>query len=198
MSNQIRHNMVSQAINEAQLANPGNDINETYERKVQHIQNNQAINENEKKEAIRQLSEYKDIKNFFELKEQTYPCDICGRSGFTIVNCEHCVRDALKTNFNSWTSDNDIIDDAIKEAQMKCPMPSIFPEWIEYQQFENVKYLTQGGCAKIWKATWKKGYIKSFDKEHRQFIRSKPGYVVLKQLANSNKATQEYLKEVTL
>ena len=198
MTDEIRRNMVIQAINEAQFANPGGNINETYEGTIKHIHNNQSINEKEKEEAIRLITVTKDRENFFRLKEETYPCDICSKAGFTILNCEHCVRDTLQKNFNSWTSGNDIIDNAIKQAQLNCPIPRYISEWIKYEDFEDVEYLTEGGCAKIWTATWKKGFIQSYDKEQRQFIRSGPFRVVLKQLANSKKAIDEFLKEVIL
>ncbi|CAB4380732.1 unnamed protein product [Rhizophagus irregularis] len=32
-------------------------------------------------------------------------------------------------------------------------------EWIEYDRFENVEYLTKGGFGTIYKAIWKDGYM---------------------------------------
>src|SRR5579883_2240430 len=141
MTDKIQWNLAFQARDEAHLINPGN-INENYEKRINHIKKNESINEKEKKEAIKATTKDKDRQNFFELKQITYPCDICGQAGFTVMNCEHCVRDRLSANFTSWTSGNDIIDHAIQEAQTKCPIPSRFPEWIEYQDIENVKHLT--------------------------------------------------------
>ena len=192
----IREDMVIQAVNEAQFAYSGSNLNESYQEGIKHIRNNQSLNEKEKERAISYVTRYKDHYNYFTLKEDTYPCEICGREGFTILQCEHCVRDALEKNFASWTSGNDIIDNAIQETQTKCPIPGKLTEWIPYKDLANVRFLTQGGCANIWTATWKKGYFKSFDKEHRQLVRGGPDRVVLKQLANSKNATEEYLKEV--
>jgi len=197
MPDEIRKDMVTQAIDQAQFANSGN-VNQSYQGRIDHIQNNQLINDKEKEAAIRTITVNKDFVNFMELKEQTYPCDICSRAGFTILNCEHCVRDALRSDFSSWTSGNDAIDNAIKEAQETCPLPERTSEWIDYEDLEDVKYLTKGGCANIWTAIWTKGLIESLDKERRQFMRSEPWHVVLKQLANSNNPNEEFLKEVTL
>src|SRR5579859_5338577 len=122
MTDQIRWNLVYQAIDQAQFANSGN-VNESYQSEVYHIRNNQLLSDQEKEEAIQTLTETKDCENFMRLKEQTYQCNICGQAGFTILNCEHCVRAALKSDFNLWTSGNITIDNAIQEAQSRCPLP---------------------------------------------------------------------------
>src|SRR4051812_39904567 len=103
MTDQIRWNIVAQAIDNASFANRNNNLNKSYLARIKHIQNNELLNAKEKEEAIRQITETKDLRNFFELKEQTYSCNMCGREGFTILNCEHCVKDALQSNFTSWT-----------------------------------------------------------------------------------------------
>ncbi|RHZ80392.1 hypothetical protein Glove_136g69 [Diversispora epigaea] len=39
-------------------------------------------------------------------------------------------------------------------------------EWIEYDQFENIEHLTEGGCTTIYTAIWKDGYYAKWDLEN--------------------------------
>src|SRR5579883_2193492 len=98
MTDKIRYNIVSQAINQAQFASPGNNINERYQSEVDHIRNNQLLSDKEKEKAIDRITKTKDRENFSRLKGQTYQCNICGQAGFTILNCEYCVRAALESD----------------------------------------------------------------------------------------------------
>ena len=38
--------------------------------------------------------------------------------------------------------------------------------WIEYDKFENIEYLAEGGFGTVYKATWKDGSIKYWDSEN--------------------------------
>ncbi|UZO11897.1 uncharacterized protein OCT59_003450 [Rhizophagus irregularis] len=76
-------------------------------------------------------------------------------------------------------------------------------EWIEYDRFENIEYLTKGGFGTIYKAIWKDGYIKSWDFENNKWTRSKyycrkyenfP--VILKCLLDSQDITSDFLREI--
>jgi len=46
-------------------------------------------------------------------------------------------------------------------------------EWIEYDRFENIEYLTKGGFATTFKAIWKDGDINYWDSENNRWIRKK-------------------------
>ncbi|GBB91948.1 hypothetical protein RclHR1_19410001, partial [Rhizophagus clarus] len=77
--------------------------------------------------------------------------------------------------------------------------------WIEYDRFENVEYLVEGGFGTIYKAIWKDGYIKEWDFENNQWKRGKiwcenyENYpVILKCLHNSQDITAEFLREIEL
>ncbi|UZO20932.1 uncharacterized protein OCT59_013341 [Rhizophagus irregularis] len=76
-------------------------------------------------------------------------------------------------------------------------------EWIEYDRFENIEYLTKGGFGTIYKAIWKDGYIRSWDFENNKWTRSKSYIktyenfpVVLKCLHNSQDITSDFLREI--
>ncbi|GBB97954.1 hypothetical protein RclHR1_03100016 [Rhizophagus clarus] len=100
---------------------------------------------------------------------------------------------------------NHEVDKFIQKSQLKVKNSDEILEWIEYDRFENVKYLTKGGFATIYKAIWKDGYIKSWDSKNNQWKRSKywcKGYenypVVLRCLHNSHDITAEFLREIEL
>jgi len=184
------------ALDQAQFATAGKDFNEIYEGAIQHIQNNNMLTNEEKDEAKERFTQIKDHQNLLFLKGPTYPCNKCGKAGYTILSCEHCIRDTLESKFSTWSSGNDIIDDAIQESQTKLLMPTCIIEWIEYKDLIKVKYLAEGGCSKIYTATWTKGFYEAFDNEKKEFIRSRPLVVILKQLDNSHNPNKEFLNEV--
>ena len=152
----------------------------------------------EKNEVKDQIIKYKDDQNLLFLKGPKYQCDICGKEGYTISFCEHCARETLQSKFSTWTSGNDVIDNVIREAQIKDPTPGCIIEWIQYEDLSNVKYFAEGGCSKIYTATWTKGFFEKYEKEKKEFIRSIPQVVILKQLDNSHNPDKEFLKEVIL
>ena len=71
-------------------------------------------------------------------------------------------------------------------------------EWIEYDRFENIEYITKGGFGKIYKANWKDGYIDSWNYETNQWNRIEYMFVALKCLNNSKDITLEFLNEVNI
>ena len=71
-------------------------------------------------------------------------------------------------------------------------------EWIDYDRFEDVKYLAKGGFGTTYKAAWKDGYIKYWDAENNQWERSEESEnkVALKCLHDSRDIKVEFLREV--
>ena len=195
MATALRWGLIHLARNQAMFVNPGN-VNETYEAEMRHIENNDSLTNEEKDKAKDKIIEFKDYQNLLFLKGPKYRCDICGKEGYTISFCEHCARETLQSKFSTWTSGNDVIDNAIREAQIKDPRPGSIIEWIEYEDLTDVKYFAEGGCSKIYTATWTKGFFEKYEKAKKEFIRSIPQVVILKQLDNSNNPDKEFLKEV--
>ncbi|EXX61682.1 hypothetical protein RhiirA1_470174 [Rhizophagus irregularis] len=62
----------------------------------------------------------------------------------TAYNWCQCI---IQQNFKNWTSGNHEIDKFIQKAQLNY-WGSF--EWIEYNRFENVKYLAKGGFGTIY------------------------------------------------
>jgi hypothetical protein len=110
--------------------------------------------------------------------------------------CEHCVRNYLKANFSNWTSGNDNIDNLLQECQMKVITPEQVPEWIPYNNLQNIEYLTEGGCSEIYTAVWINGKYNEWDFKEQQLKRLGEQYVVLKRLENVENANRSWFEEV--
>ena len=192
----MRWDLIAQVIDESQLVTPGKDANEQYEGQLKYIQNNEQLTQAEKEQTKEVITLIKDYANLLQLKGPTYLCERCNQQSLTISNCEHCVRNILKAQFNNWTSGNESIDKTIQECQLKCPFHDRIIEWIPYEDLVDVAYKTKGVSSSIYTATWSKGLIHNFDKERQQFIRSEPWSVILKRITKSDKPNEKFLKEV--
>lgn len=191
--------LINKAMHEAQVAlNFVGNVNETYSAEINHIENNSYLTEEEKEKAKLSVTKDKDIENLLRLKGPVYPCDQCGRLGYTIENCEHCLKDSLRKEFSNWSSGNPTIDNAIRESQMALPLPEHIIEWIPHDDLTDIQYKTKGGFASIYLATWEKGSIISFDKKNLTFERDGTEYVVLKRLNGSNNSDMKFLDEVKI
>ena len=102
----------------------------------------------------------------------------------------------ISTKFQNWTNGDHDVYEFIQKAQLKATTLSRIVEWIEYDRFENVEYLAKGGFGTTYKATWKDGFITSWDSKNNQLKRKENCRVALKCLHNSQDITVEFLKEV--
>ncbi|CAG8524596.1 3577_t:CDS:2 [Ambispora leptoticha] len=91
-----------------------------------------------------------------------------------------------------WTSKNKKIDEIIKEAQLES-----FFEWVEYEEFDKIELIAEGGFGSVSKAIWNSGYVISFNKTQRKLVRAGPSLVALKMLFNSNNANCNTIQEVS-
>jgi hypothetical protein len=97
--------------------------------------------------------------------------------------CNHvCNTIIFQQNFENWTSGNVDIDKFIQNTQLSAHNfdANEALEWIPYDSFYDIKYITRGGYGKVYKATWK----------HQNMI------VALKSLNNSKNITLEFMNEV--
>ena len=106
--------------------------------------------------------------------------------------CQPCDSKRFQQNFKNWTSGNSDIDKLIQESQLNAERNVEFLEWIEYDRFENIEYITKGGFGKVYKANWKDGYISSWNHETNQWKRYKNKLVALKSLNNSKDITWNF------
>jgi hypothetical protein len=57
-------------------------------------------------------------------------------------------------------------------------------EWIPYEKFQDIKYLTKGGCSEIYTAIWIDGHYIEWNPKQKQLKRFGTQKVVLKGLGN--------------
>ncbi|PKC63694.1 hypothetical protein RhiirA1_422458 [Rhizophagus irregularis] len=69
-------------------------------------------------------------------------------------------------------------------------------EWIPYNNFQNIEFLTRGGCADIYTADWIGSRYKNWNPEQQQLILSNTiRKVVLKKLENIESANRSWFDE---
>ncbi|EXX51081.1 Skm1p [Rhizophagus irregularis DAOM 197198w] len=172
-----------------------NNQHKQYEFKKQIILVDDSLTENEKSEAIRLLTRLYDMDKVFLNEGTKRICENCNKECLATLFCEHCVRNYLKANFLNWTSRNDDIDNLVQECQLKTLGPSYIIEWIPYNNFQNIKYLTKGGCSEIYTATWINGRYDKWDSKEQRLERRGRQNVVLKRLENVENANQNWFEE---
>jgi hypothetical protein len=108
--------------------------------------------------------------------------------------CQSCISNHFQQNFKNWTSGNHDVDEFIQKAQLNAKSCNQIIEWIDYDKFENVEYLAEGGFGTVFKAVWKDGLWEM--NNDCQLERDGGTKVALKCLHNSQGITAEFLKEV--
>ncbi|CAG8733049.1 14809_t:CDS:2 [Gigaspora margarita] len=191
----MREELITCLINDIYTNAQGDDWNEIYGELIYSLENSTILSEEEKNFAIKESTW---DKNFFNMNKKgpKYICSKCEKSGYTIDDCEHCLRDCLSKDFGNWTSGSSKIDEAIREAQIQMPLPRALTEWIPYTHLENIKFFKQGGCSSIYTATWINGLITSFNKKKQMFERTPNISVALKYLKGSATANDRFLNEL--
>jgi hypothetical protein len=149
--------------------------------------------------SIYGLTQNPNTKDYIMVLEDEY-CEKCGNQ-YTQKQkfrkwCKQCQINGLKENFKYWTSENEKVDNFIKEMQLKInSCNDIVVEWIPYDHFDNIKKIGTGGFATVYLATWKDGLLQynNYRKEYERFSNE---WVALKCLHNSQNITNEFLNEV--
>ncbi|CAG8676609.1 13101_t:CDS:2, partial [Acaulospora morrowiae] len=70
-----------------------------------------------------------------------------------------------------------------------------FLEFIPYEEFSSVENIGRGEFSQVYRATWNKGRLRSWNKNNGDFARFPPETVALKVLDNSRGMNSEFLKE---
>ena len=174
-------------------------IDKRHEFRVQFILADESLTNDEKTEAIRLLTKNYDRDKVIDNDGTKRTCENCNQECFATLYCEYCVRNYLKENFSNWTSGNDDIDNLIQKCQMETSDPAGVVEWIPYNNLQNIKYLTKGGCSEIYTADWMDGCYFEWDSKEQQLTRQfGVQYVVLKILENVENADQRWFEEVCI
>ena len=173
-----------------------NNLHKENEFQQQTILADESLTKDEKYEAIRQLTKIYDADKIVFNEGTRRVCENCNQKCLATLFCEYCVRNYLKDNFSNWTSGNNDIDNLIQECQIKTLMPHTVVEWIPYNNLQNIKYLTKGGCSEIYTADWIDGSYDEWDNKVKQLKRYGGHEVVLKTLENVESANRSWLEEV--
>ncbi|GBC41343.1 kinase-like domain-containing protein [Rhizophagus irregularis DAOM 181602=DAOM 197198] len=110
----------------------------------------------------------------FEKRKQAYGiCGECNEPGTGEDWCQPCNAKRLKDNFKNWTSGNKNIDEFIQQSQLNAVHYKKYFEWIPFENFRDIVYITRGGFGKIYLAEWPEGYIEYWDiKNGKELIKS--------------------------
>ena len=175
------------------------NFHKQYEFRQQTVLADESLTKDEKNEVIKRLNKEYDRYKVLRNEGTKRICENCNQECLATTFCELCVRSYLKANFPNWTSGNDNIDNLIQTCQMKTLKPDGIVEWIPYDNLVNIKYLTEGGCSKIYTADWIDGCYDEWDSKKQHLTRkfeSSAQLVVLKRLENVENANQSWLDEV--
>ena len=138
---------------------------------------------------------FKKEKNHVEENRIQYgKCKEC----FQVANyfgCEPCIRKHFQQDFDKWTSGNESIDKLIQDIQLTKDIYKIL-EWIPYNKFNDIKYIAEGGFAKVYSATWTDGSIEEWDQKSNNWKREGPIKVALKIFNNSSNLSEDFINEV--
>ena len=125
-------------------------------------------------------------------------CGECNEPGTGDYWCQSCNAKRFKNNFKNWTSGNKDIDEFIQQSQLDAVHHTKCLEWVPFEKFQKVTYITRGGFSEIYSAEWHEGYIKSWDIENQKWDRRASIKVALKSLDNSSDISSDFLNEVIL
>ncbi|KAG9294637.1 hypothetical protein G9A89_008116 [Geosiphon pyriformis] len=125
--------------------------------------------------------------------EWTDICNQCLRPFNGPHYCKNCTLKQLELQFKEWTSGNDPIDRIIKDAQYSANNCDQLIEWIPFEQFQNIKFLGEGGFGIVYSAIWKDGPILKWDKGESQWVRRPKYAVALKALKKTDDGDDDEL-----
>uniref|UniRef100_U9SYJ9 Protein kinase domain-containing protein n=1 Tax=Rhizophagus irregularis (strain DAOM 181602 / DAOM 197198 / MUCL 43194) TaxID=747089 RepID=U9SYJ9_RHIID len=104
--------------------------------------------------------------------------------------CTSCNSQHFIDKFPSWTSGNNNIDELIRKTQINTSHYESTFEWIPYDQFTDIKFISKGGFGQVFKATWSNGPILYWDRKKKQWFRWPRTTSHLKLYRNSNTCSE--------
>ncbi len=195
----IRKEFISAAITRSHVlidSNVHNDIHKQHEFKKQTLLADNSLTKDEKTYAISWINKGYDRNKVLSNSGTRRICENCKQKCLATLYCEYCVQNYLKANFSNWTSGNNDIDNLIQNCQTETLLPSSIVEWIPYNNFKDIKYLTKGGFSEIYTADWIVGAYDEWDSKEQQLKRLGTQKVVLKTLENVESASQSWFEKV--
>ncbi|GBB92122.1 hypothetical protein RclHR1_01970004 [Rhizophagus clarus] len=120
------------------------------------------------------------LEDLEKRKEAYGICGECNEPGTGENWCQLCNAKRFKENFKNWTSGNKNIDELIQYSQLNSLYCLKCLEWLPFEKFQNVTYITRGGFGKIYSAEWPEGSIRYWDIENQKWYRYADSKVALK------------------
>ncbi|GES85121.1 kinase-like domain-containing protein [Rhizophagus clarus] len=111
--------------------------------------------------------------------------------------CTPCNSRHFIDEFPSWTSGNHNVDELIRQTQINTSHYESTFEWIPYEQFTDIKFISRGGFGQVFKATWSGGPVLYWDRKKKRWFRWPRVPVALKVLYNSQNISSDFLSEIT-
>ncbi|RIA91077.1 kinase-like domain-containing protein [Glomus cerebriforme] len=192
----IRIEFVTAAINRVvALSDYDNDFDKVYEFQKQTILDDESLTIDEKTKATEFLAVLFDYQKVLLNKGSKRICENCSMECLATLFCEFCVRTYLKNNFSNWSSGNNDIDNLIQQCQIETISTNNIIEWIPYNNLQDIKYMTKGGCSEIYTAIWINGRFNEWDSKEKQLRRGGSIKVILKKLENIENANRSWIDE---
>src|SRR3954451_2309033 len=166
MAEPIKKELVYAAISRARALTDchiHNNRTKRYEFRKQTILNDESLTVDEKSYAIKSLTIDDDRNKIRDNEGTKRTCENCFLECLATSYCEHCIRTYLKNNFSNWSSGNNDVDSLIQKCQMESLHLELIIEWIPYNNLQNIKYITKGGCSEIYSANWIDGPYNKWD-----------------------------------
>src|SRR6266542_1214231 len=98
----------------------------------------------------------------------------------------------FQKNFENWTSGNNDIDKFIQDVQLSAHSVLDAIEWIPYDRFHNIKYISK----KKFYANWLDGYINYWHNENQNWKRKDQNMLVILNSLNDSKDIKSELSKV--
>ncbi|RHZ84477.1 hypothetical protein Glove_81g69 [Diversispora epigaea] len=112
--------------------------------------------------------------------------------------CELCIKNHFIHEFETWSSGNVEIDKVIRESQISYQKYYNYRlQWIPYDNFQNIKYIADGGYGSVYSAKLINGIKKywNFNKQDWKWD-FKDYKVALKEIKDSRHDISKFLKEI--
>ena|SRR5438067_2424982 len=123
-------------------------------------------------------------------------CNECFKILTNVSWCSFCIPRRFKRNFDKWTSGNKNIDKLIRDSQLSAKVFSELIEWFPYSRLTDVKFVAEGGFAKVYSAIWIDGYIEDWNQIFNDWNRINNCKIALKVFNSKHILGEDFLNEV--
>ncbi|CAB4438585.1 unnamed protein product [Rhizophagus irregularis] len=133
------------------------------------------------------ITQNPDTKNYMMVLNNK--CKKCNK----ICNAIH-----FQQKFIDWTSGNDDIDKFIQDTQLSAHNIDEALEWIPYDRFYDIKYVSKDESGEVYRANWIDGNIICWNYVNQNWERKNHMFVNLKSLNTPNVLTFELINKIKM